>query len=98
MKKRYKFKAASIGNPSSGLSSWIFFARMDELLRCSTIPQARPGVVCVDTGRQPALTNLGMQALPKVEIRDSEITVQEIQQKFRSWLLDHWIMSVLMRM
>ena len=79
MKKRYRFKAASIGNPSSGLSSWIFFARMDELLRCSTIPQARPGVVCVDTGGHPALTDLGMQSFPKVEIGDSEITFKRVQ-------------------
>ena len=46
---------------------------MDGLLRCSTIPQARPGVVCVDKGGQPALTDLEMQALPKLEIGDSEI-------------------------
>jgi hypothetical protein len=39
--------------------------------------------VCVDTGEHHALTDLGMQTLPKVEIEDSEIAfkkVQEIQQ------------------
>lgn len=83
MKKRYRSEAASTCNPGSGPSSWPFFSRMDGLLRCSTMPQARPSGVCVDTGGQPALTDLGLQALPKVEIGDSEMVVfkrvQEIQ-------------------
>eukprot|EP01018_Ginkgo_biloba_P007290 Gb_10581 [translate_table: standard] len=73
MKKRYRAEAATICNSGSGPSSWPFFVRMDGLLRCSAMPQARPGVGCVDTGGQPALTDLGLQALPKVEIGDSEL-------------------------
>lgn len=80
MKKRYRSEAASICNPGSGLSSWPFFARMNGLLRCTTVPQARPGGVCVDTGGQPALTDLGMQALPKVEIGDPEMVFKRVQE------------------
>lgn len=80
MKKRYRSEAASACNPGSGPSSWPFFARMDGLLRCSIIPQARPVGVCVDTGGQPALTDLGLQALPKVEIGDSEMVFKRVQE------------------
>eukprot|EP00252_Welwitschia_mirabilis_P020529 TRINITY_DN5057_c0_g1_i1.p1 TRINITY_DN5057_c0_g1~~TRINITY_DN5057_c0_g1_i1.p1 ORF type:complete len:383 (+),score=102.51 TRINITY_DN5057_c0_g1_i1:330-1478(+) len=74
MKKRYRSEAASSSNPGSGPSTWPFFSRMDGLLRCSAMAQTRVNGTClVDPGGQPALTDLGMQALPKVEMGDSDM-------------------------
>ncbi|KAH9304123.1 hypothetical protein KI387_008527 [Taxus chinensis] len=73
MKKRYRAESASTCNPGSGPSSWPFFARMDGLLKCPALPQAKLGGACLDTGGQPTLTDLGLQCLPKVEIGDTEL-------------------------
>ncbi|ERN07191.1 hypothetical protein AMTR_s00019p00163540 [Amborella trichopoda] len=67
MKKRYRAEIAC--NSLSGSSAWQFYNRMDGLLRGAYSSQVR---INGDGAGEPVVTDLGLQALPKVELDNSE--------------------------
>ncbi|CAN6449611.1 unnamed protein product [Victoria cruziana] len=74
MKKRYRAEYSGVQVGGFAASSWQFYSRMDNLLRGLTCPsQSRFSAGnCFDGVVEPALTDLGFQELPKVELDESD--------------------------
>ncbi|XP_031479147.1 trihelix transcription factor ENAP1-like [Nymphaea colorata] len=73
MKKRYRAESSGVQAGGLAASSWQFYSRMDNLLRGLSCPQSRfLAGNCFDGVVEPALTDLGLQELPKVELDESD--------------------------
>lgn len=79
MKKRYRAEtvgASNASNPASG-SSWKFYARMDSLLKGAYSSQVKDVTAdCANGIDEP-----GLQALPKVEMENSEHVLKRVSDK-----------------
>ncbi|KAF8400433.1 hypothetical protein HHK36_013731 [Tetracentron sinense] len=72
MKKRYRAESNGNNNSVSG-SSWQFFTRMDGLLKGTYCSQSKGG-----GGSTNGVADMGQQALPKIEMDDSEHVLKRV--------------------